>query len=112
MLLCVSPAFPFTAVREGDGNCRLLAVRAEQSVGLNTVCLEIQVAELQEATFFFLLGRKLIVTPQIVQEGRLCGCFTIYSFSGINTPPLNLLKAALVPFQFIIMYFQSNSYKV
>lgn len=47
----------------------------EQSVGLNTVCLEIQVDKLQEATFFFLLSRKLIASPQIVEEGRLCGFY-------------------------------------
>ena len=77
---CFVPPFPFTAVREGDGHCLSLAARAEQSVGLNTVCFETQGAELQEATFFFLLGRKLIVPPQIVQEGRLCGFYYLFHF--------------------------------
>lgn len=60
----------------------------ELSVGLNTVCLEIQVAKPQEATFFFLLGRKLIVSPQIVQEGRQCGFFLLFiPFLVLTHPP-------------------------
>ena len=48
---------------------------------LNTVCLEIQVARLQEATFFsFLLGRKLTVSPEIVEESRLWGFLLFIPF--------------------------------
>lgn len=75
---CFVPSFPCTAVREGDGNCLSLAVTIERSNGLIYVCLESEVAKLQEASVFFLLGRKLVVSPQIVQESRLCG-FTINS---------------------------------
>lgn len=84
---CYVPSFPCTAVREGDGNCLSLAVSIEQSVGLNTVCLEIQVAKLQEASVFFLLGRKLIVSPQIVQEGRLCGFYYLFHLRYQHPPP-------------------------
>lgn len=75
---CFVPSFPCTAVREGDGNCLALAVSTEQSSGLKSVCLENQVAELQEASVSFLLGRKLIVPQQIVQEGRLGGFYYLF----------------------------------
>lgn len=88
---------------------------SEKSVGCNTVCLEIQVAELQEATLPFLLVRKLIVSPHKLNRKAGCVVFTIYSISCINTPPQTsiwLAQSSLGPFQFIIMYFQLNSCKV